>query len=326
MPELLDGEQDDGGTVTVLPTALPGTVMLTAERSCRRWVVLHDTYTICTVLHIDDPVPWRYRGNVDVLGSDEVSFMEPGEVHTNLQVSASATFRVLFVDPGVVHGAARELGVRGPVHFGVSQVSARSHPELRGAMLMLHASLDVPGTALEKDVRFARCLSLLFEQCLESTGPTTSRRTSSAETTTASRARDYLDEHLATSVTLDELTEASGAASRFQLIRSFGGAVGLPPHAYQIQRRIMRSRSMLAAGIAPARVAAELGFTDQSHFARHFGRVLGVSPGAYRRAVAERKNVQDNGDPDREPSVSETVARGSDRPSAGAGQGGQHAR
>ena len=34
-------------------------------------------------------------------------------------------------------------------------------------------------------------------------------------------------------------------------------------------------------------VATEGGFTDQSHFTRMFNRIVGVSPGAWRRAVKE---------------------------------------
>jgi AraC-like DNA-binding protein len=47
---------------------------------------------------------------------------------------------------------------------------------------------------------------------------------------------------------------------------------------------------LLAAGVPIARVAAETGFADQSHLARHFKHLTGVTPGQYRKG---RKNVQD---------------------------------
>jgi AraC-like DNA-binding protein len=293
MPEEMDGEHEDTGTVAFLPVDLRGVEVLRAARSSRRWVVLHSTYTVCTVLHIDDPVPWRYRRRVDLLGSDGVSFMEPGEVHTNLEISAPATFRVLFIDPDVVSGAAAELGLHGPVHFSVSQVSATSHPRLRRSLLALHRALERPATLLESESRFAGCLRLLLEESVERPATPPTELPLRPQARAVALARDYLDAHVATPVTLRELTEVSGAASRFQLMRSFAAAVGLPPHAYQLQRRIARSRSLLASGFLPARVAAELGFADQSHFTRHFNRVLGVGPGSYARAVRERKNVQD---------------------------------
>jgi AraC-like DNA-binding protein len=46
-------------------------------------------------------------------------------------------------------------------------------------------------------------------------------------------------------------------------------------------------------GAAPAEVAAQTGFFDQSHLHRHFTRTLGMTPAAY--AAALRSDVQDAG-------------------------------
>jgi AraC-like DNA-binding protein len=43
---------------------------------------------------------------------------------------------------------------------------------------------------------------------------------------------------------------------------------------------------LLARGIAPADVAAALGFADQSHLTRTFGRTLGITPGRYQQETA----------------------------------------
>lgn len=291
MVDQVDGEHEDRGRITLGPAPdLPGVELLMAQRSERRWVVLHHTYTVCTVLSIDRPVPWRYRGQAQILGSDGVSLMEPGEVHVNTEVSAPATFRVLFVDPGVMEAAARELGVSERVHFALSQVDATSHPRLRGALFDLHASFERPATPLERESRFAASLCLLLEQCAEAplpVGPPMSARSS----TMITRAREFIEENLAAHITLQDVADAAGAASRFQLLRSFSAEFGLPPHAYQIQQRIAASKGMLARGMPAAFVAQRLGFSDQSHFARHFTRILGAPPATYARAV-RRKNVQ----------------------------------
>jgi AraC-like DNA-binding protein len=48
--------------------------------------------------------------------------------------------------------------------------------------------------------------------------------------------------------------------------------------------RIDRARTMLAdASSSLADVACATGFADQSHFTRVFSRVVGMSPGAWRR-------------------------------------------
>jgi AraC-like DNA-binding protein len=50
--------------------------------------------------------------------------------------------------------------------------------------------------------------------------------------------------------------------------------------------RIERSKSILQTRDSTiAEVAARLGFSDQSHFTRIFGRLVGVSPGSFARRV-----------------------------------------
>ncbi|HEY0805471.1 MAG TPA: helix-turn-helix transcriptional regulator, partial [Pseudonocardiaceae bacterium] len=67
--------------------------------------------------------------------------------------------------------------------------------------------------------------------------------------------------------------------------RAFMAEFGLAPGDYQRQVRLRAARRMLAAGRAPADVAAEVGFTDQSHLTRWFVRYYGISPATYRRAT-----------------------------------------
>ena len=84
---------------------------------------------------------------------------------------------------------------------------------------------------------------------------------------------------------LAELAAVAGL-SRFELVRCFRSGTGLTPHAYQVNLRIGRARELLAAGMAPAQVAAQCGFCDQPHLTRAFRRLVGVTPARYARAVA----------------------------------------
>ena len=59
-----------------------------------------------------------------------------------------------------------------------------------------------------------------------------------------------------------------------------------PPHGYVIQRRLEHAKRQLARKDLPLEcVAANCGFSDQSHMNRLFRRVLGFTPAAYREAV-----------------------------------------
>ena len=43
---------------------------------------------------------------------------------------------------------------------------------------------------------------------------------------------------------------------------------------------------MLAQGIGPTECATLLGFDDSSHLARHFRRLVGVGPLAFKRSIS----------------------------------------
>ena len=100
--------------------------------------------------------------------------------------------------------------------------------------------------------------------------------------TIARRARERLHEAITEDIGEDALARDAGAANRFHLARAFRAAYGTSPHAYLVQLRLLRARSMLAGGEPPAAVAAFCGFADQSHFGRWFRRAYGVTPAHYR--------------------------------------------
>ncbi len=84
---------------------------------------------------------------------------------------------------------------------------------------------------------------------------------------------------------LEQLATELGT-SPFALLRAFRERYGMPPHTWLTDARVRRARRLLDAGAAPAEVAVAVGFTDQPHLNRHFTRIVGVPPGAYRRARA----------------------------------------
>lgn len=96
------------------------------------------------------------------------------------------------------------------------------------------------------------------------------------------RAQDYMDAHLATALTLDDVARQIGISPR-HFARAFRQSVGVPPHQWLLRRRIDAARELLAAGDSPlAEVAVQCGFADQSHFTSTFRRATGTTPGRYR--------------------------------------------
>jgi AraC family transcriptional regulator len=75
--------------------------------------------------------------------------------------------------------------------------------------------------------------------------------------------------------------------SPYHFARQFKAATGLPPHQYVLARRIERAQQLLRDGddLSLSEVAAGAGFSDQSHFSRHFKRVVGTTPRQFRRSA-----------------------------------------
>jgi AraC-like DNA-binding protein len=55
----------------------------------------------------------------------------------------------------------------------------------------------------------------------------------------------------------------------------------MPPHEYQVQVRIMKAKTFLRLGRSISETASLVGFVDQSHFTRHFKRLVGITPGKF---------------------------------------------
>jgi AraC-like DNA-binding protein/DNA-binding MarR family transcriptional regulator len=98
------------------------------------------------------------------------------------------------------------------------------------------------------------------------------------------RATEYMTEHLANPVLLKDLAGQTGlSASRFG--RGFKLSMGVSPHRWQMNLRVLEAQEMLRDGKrSQAEIALATGFAEQSHFSRVFKEVVGMPPGAWQRA------------------------------------------
>jgi AraC family transcriptional regulator len=99
------------------------------------------------------------------------------------------------------------------------------------------------------------------------------------------RAKEILSAHLDGSIPLPEVArECHLSMSHFS--RQFRRTTGLPPHKWLLTRRIEVAKEKLDdRRLSLSDVAAACGFADQSHLTRVFTRMVGVTPGAWRRAL-----------------------------------------
>ena len=96
------------------------------------------------------------------------------------------------------------------------------------------------------------------------------------------RICEYINSNLDQNLSLEALAELAGS-SVHHFARAFKQSVGMPPHCYVLQRRIEHAQHMLRNTELPlSEIALSAGFSDQSHLARHFRRMTGMSPSVAR--------------------------------------------
>lgn len=223
----------------------------------------------------------RYRGETEHHAPGGVITIEPGEVHTGSAVDREGwRYRMFYLPPSLVVDATSD-GEEMP-HF---RGSFQPDPALAAAFVAAHAMLEDGSDPLRAQVHLRMALELLCRR--HAVGRTA---VAGRESGVVRAVRDYLHEHYPKNVSLHELSGIAGL-STFRLIRVFKDAVGLPPHKYLAQVRIERARELLRLRVPISHVTFLTGFSDQSHFTRHFKRVTGVTPGEYARCYRSGPRV-----------------------------------
>ncbi|MEW2131593.1 AraC family transcriptional regulator [Streptomyces sp. NPDC005435] len=255
---------------------LPGVDLLRA-RYIRKTFVRH-THESFVIAAIADGVEVFQHGGSDVsAGAGALALVNPDTPHTGRAgVPEGWRYGAVYPSPEVVARIAAETTtLRGTPGF-VTPVLDDPY-----AARLVHQVLRAvdEGNALAADTLLSLAVTRLLRL---NGGPLPERRPRSAGAFLAARARAVLQERMAAPPTLERLAADLGT-SPFALLRAFRAAYGMPPHTWLTDARVRRARLLLDAGSAPAEAAVAVGFTDQPHLNRHFTRIVGVPPGAYRR-------------------------------------------
>jgi len=97
------------------------------------------------------------------------------------------------------------------------------------------------------------------------------------------RAKEIMLEDLQADLSMADVASQCGLSAG-HFARAFRVSTGLPPHRWRLQRRIARARDLLRSSAEPlVEIGLKCGFADQSHFTKTFTRLVGLSPGVWRR-------------------------------------------
>jgi AraC family transcriptional regulator len=191
----------------------------------------------------------------------------------------------IFLEPGLVARVAAEAFGLDPARLTVPPLDCLDLPPVRAAMGAVDAELtagDAGGPLAAESLANVLAIQLLREVLAP-------RRPGHGRDGALPRGRlravvEYVEEHLGAGPTLGQMAEVAGL-SAYHFARQFRAATGLPPYQYVLARRVERARHLLqgVGDLSLTEVAVRAGFADQSQFTRHFKRLLGVTPGQFRK-------------------------------------------
>jgi AraC family transcriptional regulator len=96
------------------------------------------------------------------------------------------------------------------------------------------------------------------------------------------RVLDFMRQNVSRDIRLWELAQLAGMSPHY-FCESFKRSTGLSPHQYSLQQRVARAKEHLRnPEVTVSQVAEATGFADQSHFAKVFRRLVGMTPSRFR--------------------------------------------
>jgi len=239
----------------------------------------HDEYQVCLITDGGGEV--NYRGVRYDTPAESLFILHPGEIHSNY-TSTGCSFRSVYIEPKLVSAAILNEGSdKGLPFFANPIVFDR---EVISAFIAMHQEVSRSVSKMENEGSLLDFLGLLAKRSEIRGEPARNGN----EPAAIRIARDYITEHHERNISLRELGILT-ALSPFHLARVFSRTVGMPPHAFQTSVRISAGKEWIRRGRTVAEAAVLVGFADQSHFHRHFLRLMKVTPGEY---LKNSKNVQ----------------------------------
>ena len=226
----------------------------------------------------------NYRGVMHNVPSETLVLTQPGESH---QVDAPSerqgTFRGLRVGIDLLQQVATEVAGR-ETELPLFTMPLVHDDDFNTQFIRIHQAIERSTSQLEQQTL---TLDLLAQLILRHSEHPPDLAKLETEIQPVRHVRDYLEDNYNREISLEELSQVANLSS-FHLNRSFSQTFGMPPHAYQIQLRILKAKRLLRKKKSIMSVAIETGFVSQSHFGSHFKRLVCITPKQY---IQDSKNA-----------------------------------
>jgi AraC family transcriptional regulator len=240
----------------------------------------HQHPTLCLHLQTSDQVEmqWLCDGKEDrrTMRAGSLILLKPGAKDT-LKLSRPSRRTLVSIEEPLLSRASRELDMRGELSFQNRWVF--EDKQLRLLLMEIEREMEddwAMGPLYGDHLGMSLSLALIkkygqvaLPRDLAQGGLPRARLL---------RVLDYINDNSHRDVRLSDLAEVA-ETSRFHFARLFRECMGVPPHQYLMQQRIEKAKLLLRAPRHNVNeVASATGFTNASHFAKTFRRIVGVSP------------------------------------------------
>lgn len=275
--QALRSQQSEHAAFTVLP-ALSGLETVHAHYHKQTFSKhVHESYTIGL---IQSGAQQFYRtGAQHVAPENTIILVNADEVHTGQTATSNGwIYRAIYPTPEQFEQAAQDSLVRCKgIPYFPHAVLKDDHMAKR--MKHFFMRLDAGASLLETESLLYDLLNYLIQQHSQ-TRPEVKHP--AAYQRGIQQAKAYLHANPQDNISLEELAKIAHL-SAYHFLRQFKKIVGLPPHAYQVQLRLQKAKSLLKLGTQPSQAALLAGFHDQSHLNRYFKQALGTTPSKYQK-------------------------------------------
>ncbi|MEL6064935.1 MULTISPECIES: AraC family transcriptional regulator [unclassified Methylobacterium] len=241
---------------------------------------------LLVVVYMDGATPMHRRcagdWRNDLVAPGSISFLSH-EIRSHWRWTEPTEVLHLYLSPSLLKAAASDLFEREIAAVNLRDVLRADDPVLAGLVMALAQETRQRGigSSLYVDsIRHCACIHLLRHytevQFRASTAP------GGLSLSQRRLVVRYVEDNLDKAITLADLAGVI-RLSVFHFTRKFRSEFGCSPHAYVMQRRILRAKHQLARTNLPIKViAANCGFSDQSHMTHVFRTRLQITPASYR--------------------------------------------
>ena len=244
----------------------------------------HDTISIGA--NEDGPTELTCREKICRLDVGSLLLINPFEVHCCNPIQKQArTYHMMFISPVWCHEIQKNIFAEDTKEFVPFKKTILESQELYKEYIETNKFLFTNTFYIEKEEKLINFLMKVF------TTECSIKESSSNENEDDimfKKVKEVIDKNINENITLSEI-EKEVNINQYKIIRLFKNKIFLTPHAYLMNAKINKAKTLIKKGVSISDVYFLLGFFDQSHFIRNFKKIVAATPKQYQDSILNIK-------------------------------------